>query len=285
MFYSLIPSHSFCKKAPTRSPVTNENSTPKRFFKRPFCHLSPAKRIIAIQHGSVKPKELAWVLDKSFDSPRVSLGSTSSVMKQPLAFTVSFDLCIFEPPLESLYGALRQPFVKNLSNQACLIPSHSFCKKAPTRSPVTNENSTPKRFFKRPFCHLSPAKRIIAIQHGSVKPKELAWVLDKSFDSPRVSLGSTSSVMKFVVTSALKFKKVRKEVKILKTLSGHDNLLISMMHMRIMMHCDGASSLLAQTSLESLKQVVCCFRLGYVKKVLEMSSNRAITTVMKLQPR
>ncbi|KAG2282360.1 hypothetical protein Bca52824_053580 [Brassica carinata] len=127
-----------------------------------------------------------------------------------------------------------------------LIPSHSFCKKAPTRSPVTNENSTPKRFFKQPFCHLSPAKRIIAIQHGSVKPKELAWVLDKSFDSPRVSLGSTSSVMKFVVTSALKFKK-------------------------------------AQTSLESLKQVVCCFRLGYVKKVLEMSSNRAITTVVLSQ--
>ncbi|WZZ55782.1 hypothetical protein YC2023_055889 [Brassica napus] len=74
MFYSLIPSHSFSKKAPTRSPVTNENSTPKRFFKRLYHHPSPAKRIIAIRHGSVKPKEAAWVLDKSFDSPRVSLG-------------------------------------------------------------------------------------------------------------------------------------------------------------------------------------------------------------------
>ncbi|KAF3501720.1 hypothetical protein F2Q69_00042426 [Brassica cretica] len=88
-----------------------------------------------------------------------------------------------------------------------LIPSHSFSKKAPTRSPVTNGNSTPKRFFKRPFRHPFPAKRIIAIRHGSVKPKEAAWVLDKSFDSPRVSLGSTSSVMKFVVASSLKFKK------------------------------------------------------------------------------
>ena len=47
------------------------------------------------------------------------------------------------------------------------------------------------------------------------------------------------------------------------------------------LHCDGASSLLAHTSLESLKEVVCCFRLGYVKKVLEMSTNRAITTVVR----
>ncbi|KAL0684045.1 hypothetical protein Bca4012_050893 [Brassica carinata] len=131
-----------------------------------------------------------------------------------------------------------------------LIPSHSFCKKAPTRSPVTNENSTPKRFFKQPFCHLSPAKRIIAIQHGSVKPKELAWVLDKSFDSPRVSLGSTSSVMKFVVTSALKFKKGR---------------------------------LLPLKSEERSEDIENFVWLGYVKKVLEMSSNRAITTVVLSQ--
>ena len=88
-----------------------------------------------------------------------------------------------------------------------LISSHSFSKKALTRSPVTNGNSTPKRFFKRSFRHPSLAKRIIARRHGSVKPKEATWVLDKSFDSPRVSLGSTSSVMKFVVASALKFKK------------------------------------------------------------------------------
>ncbi|CAF1916066.1 unnamed protein product [Brassica oleracea] len=131
-----------------------------------------------------------------------------------------------------------------------LIPSHSFCKKAPTRSPVTNENSTPKRFFKRPFCHLSPAKRIIAIQHGSVKPKELAWVLDKSFDSPRVSLGSTSSVMKFVVTSALKFKK------------GDNKLFVIVVLIRT---------------------AIAIEKLGYVKKVLEMSSNRAITTVVLSQ--
>ncbi|KAL0785477.1 hypothetical protein Bca101_001723 [Brassica carinata] len=90
-----------------------------------------------------------------------------------------------------------------------LISSHSFSKKALTRSPVTNGNSTLKKFFKRPFHHPSLAKRIIARRHGSVKPKEATWVLDKSFDSPRVSLGSTSSVMKFVVASALKFKKGR----------------------------------------------------------------------------
>ncbi|CAN6846033.1 unnamed protein product [Brassica oleracea var. botrytis] len=131
-----------------------------------------------------------------------------------------------------------------------LIPSHSFCKKAPTRSPVTNGNSTPKRFFKQSFCHLSPAKLIIAIRHGSVKPKELAWVLDKSFDSPRVSLGSTSSVMKFVVTSALKFKK------------GDNKLFVIVVLIRT---------------------AIAIEMLGYVKKVLKMASNRVITTVVLSQ--
>ncbi|KAG2288277.1 hypothetical protein Bca52824_047881 [Brassica carinata] len=54
MLYSLISSHSFSKKALTRSPVTNGNSTPKRFFKRSFRHPSLAKRIIARRHGSAK---------------------------------------------------------------------------------------------------------------------------------------------------------------------------------------------------------------------------------------
>ncbi|CAN6810224.1 unnamed protein product [Brassica oleracea] len=131
-----------------------------------------------------------------------------------------------------------------------LIPSHSFSKKTPTRSPVTNGNSTPKRFFKRLFRRPSPAKRIIAIRHGSVKPKEAAWVLDKSFDSPRVSLGSTSSVMKFVVASALKFKK------------GDNKLFIIVVLIRT---------------------AIAIEMLGYVKKVLEISSNRAITTVVLSQ--
>ncbi|KAH0889311.1 hypothetical protein HID58_051740 [Brassica napus] len=126
-----------------------------------------------------------------------------------------------------------------------LISSHSFSKKALTRSPVTNGNSTLKKFFKRPFHHPSLAKRIIARRHGSVKPKEATWVLDKSFDSPRVSLGSTSSVMKFVVASALKFKKG-----------------------------DNKSLLMTAIAIETL---------GYVKKVLEMSTNRAITTVVLSQ--
>ncbi|KAF3554828.1 hypothetical protein F2Q69_00017821 [Brassica cretica] len=133
-----------------------------------------------------------------------------------------------------------------------LIPSYSFSKKAPTRSPVTNGNSTPKRFFKRPFRHPSPAKRIIAIQHSSVKPKEAAWVLDKSFDSPRISLGCTSSVMKFAVASALKFKKGDKK---------------SILFVIVVL----------------IKTAIAIEMLGYVKKVLEMSSNRAITTVVLSQ--
>ncbi|CAN6977158.1 unnamed protein product [Brassica oleracea var. botrytis] len=131
-----------------------------------------------------------------------------------------------------------------------LISSHSFSKKALTRSPVTNGNSTLKKFFKRPFHHPSLAKRIIARRHGSVKPKEATWVLDKSFDSPRVSLGSTSSVMKFVVASALKFKK------------GDNKLFVIVVLIR------------TAIAIETL---------GYVKKVLEMSTNRAITTVVLSQ--
>ncbi|WZZ81210.1 hypothetical protein YC2023_101782 [Brassica napus] len=139
------------------------------------------------------------------------------------------------------------------------IPSHYFSKKAPVRSPVTNENSMSKRFFKRLFPP-PPARRIIMRRHGSVKRKGAAWVWIRFGDSPRVSLESTSLVMKFAVainqllmlftkqmlvlfglmssgsiTTAIATEDVKREVKILKTLSGHDNLLISMKHMRIIM--------------------------------------------------
>ena len=66
--------------------------------------------------------QLRWLIYmlKTKAHPNCSM-NTSFSRRQPLAFTVSFDLCIFEPPLESLYGALRQPFVKNLSNQAWFV--------------------------------------------------------------------------------------------------------------------------------------------------------------------
>ncbi|KAJ0265510.1 hypothetical protein HA466_0017840 [Hirschfeldia incana] len=51
----------FSSKAPTRSTVTNGKSTRKRFFKRLFPPPSPAKCIIARQHGFVKQNEAAWV--------------------------------------------------------------------------------------------------------------------------------------------------------------------------------------------------------------------------------
>ncbi|WZZ87074.1 hypothetical protein YC2023_115653 [Brassica napus] len=110
------------------------------------------------------------------------------------------------------------------------IPSHYFSKKAPVRSPVTNENSMSKRFFKWLFPP-PPARRIIMRRHGSVKQKGAAWVWIRSGDSPRVSLESTS-----LITTAIATEDVKRKVKILKTLSGHDNLLISMKHMiRIIM--------------------------------------------------
>lgn len=77
-FYSPSPAHYFFSKksSPGRS---SANSTPKRFFKRPFPPPSPAKHIKAVlarRHGSVKPNEAsipegtedegAAGLDKSF---------------------------------------------------------------------------------------------------------------------------------------------------------------------------------------------------------------------------
>lgn len=61
-FYSPSPAHYlFSKKSPARSPANgSSNSTPKRFFKRPFPPPSPAKHIRAVlarRHGSVKPNE------------------------------------------------------------------------------------------------------------------------------------------------------------------------------------------------------------------------------------
>lgn len=61
-FYSPSPAHYlFSKKSPARSPVNaSANSTPKRFFRKPFPPPSPAKHIRAVlarRHGSVKPNE------------------------------------------------------------------------------------------------------------------------------------------------------------------------------------------------------------------------------------
>lgn len=151
-------------------------------------------------------------------------------------------------------------------------PAHYFfSKKTPGRSPAANAsgNSTPKRFFKRPFPPPSPAKHIRAVlarRHGSVKPNGAAIPegsetdvggvgLDKSFGfsknfSSKYELGDEVGRGHFGYTCAAKFKKgdnkgqqvavkvipkakmttaiaiedVRREVKILRALSGHNNL-------------------------------------------------------------
>lgn len=61
-FYSPSPAHYlFSKKSPARSPANvSSNSTPRRFFRKPFPPPSPAKHIraaLARRHGSVKPNE------------------------------------------------------------------------------------------------------------------------------------------------------------------------------------------------------------------------------------
>nr|KJB48531.1 hypothetical protein B456_008G074300 [Gossypium raimondii]KJB48532.1 hypothetical protein B456_008G074300 [Gossypium raimondii]KJB48533.1 hypothetical protein B456_008G074300 [Gossypium raimondii] len=150
-------------------------------------------------------------------------------------------------------------------------PAHYlFSKKSPARS---STNSTPKRFFRRPFPPPSPAKHIRAVlarRHGSVKPNEAAIPegsdaeaagatgtgLDKSFGfskhfGSKYELGDEVGRGHFGYTCTAKFKKgelkgqqvavkvipkakmttaiaiedVRREVKILRALSGHSNLV------------------------------------------------------------
>ncbi|GLT39035.1 hypothetical protein SLA2020_132430 [Shorea laevis] len=148
-------------------------------------------------------------------------------------------------------------------------PAHYlFSKKSPARS---SANSTPKRFFKRPFPPPSPAKHIRAVlarRHGSVKPNEAAIPegseaegvpatgLDKNFGfskhfGSKYELGEEVGRGHFGYTCSAKFKKgelkgqqvavkvipkakmttaiaiedVRREVKILRALTGHNNLV------------------------------------------------------------
>ncbi|XP_048232571.1 CDPK-related kinase 5 [Ricinus communis] len=151
-------------------------------------------------------------------------------------------------------------------------PAHYFFSKksSPARSPAASANSTPKRFFKRPFPPPSPAKHIRAVlarRHGSVKPNEaaipegsegadMATGLDKSFGfskhfGNKYELGDEVGRGHFGYTCKAKFKKgelkgqevavkvipkakmttaiaiedVRREVKILRALTGHNNLV------------------------------------------------------------
>ncbi|XP_078433052.1 CDPK-related kinase [Wolffia australiana] len=136
-------------------------------------------------------------------------------------------------------------------------PAHSlFGKSTP---------ATPRKFFKRPFPPPSPAKHIraaLARRHGSVKPNEASLAegdcagLDKKFgfsrhfasnyelgeEVGRGHFGYTCSaklrkgelkghkvavkvIPKAKMTTAIAVEDVRREVKILKALSGHPNLV------------------------------------------------------------
>ncbi|KAM7516563.1 hypothetical protein LguiA_006146 [Lonicera macranthoides] len=146
-------------------------------------------------------------------------------------------------------------------------PAHYlFSKRSPARS---SANSTPKRFFRRPFPPPSPAKHIraaLARRHGSVKPNEAAIpegnessdgsCLDKGFGfsknfGSKYEIGEEVGRGHFGYTCKAKFKKgelkgqevavkvipkakmttaiaiedVRREVKILRALTGHSNLV------------------------------------------------------------
>ncbi|XP_050204637.1 CDPK-related kinase 5 [Mercurialis annua] len=175
-----------------------------------------------------------------------------------------------EKTTSSLDNVKKSPFFPFYSPS----PAHYFFSKksSPARSPGASANSTPKRFFKRPFPPPSPAKHIRAVlarRHGSVKPNEAAIPegseggdvaagagLDKSFGfskhfGNKYELGDEVGRGHFGYTCNAKFKKgelkgqqvavkvipkakmttaiaiedVRREVKILRALTGHNNLV------------------------------------------------------------
>ncbi|KAM7270241.1 hypothetical protein ACFE04_029455 [Oxalis oulophora] len=134
-------------------------------------------------------------------------------------------------------------------------------------SPFSSVNSTPLRFFKRPFPPPSPAKHIRALlarRHGSVKPNEASIPegsecdvgLDKNFgfsknfgshyergdEVGRGHFGYTCAakakkgnlkgqdvavkvIPKSKMTTAIAIEDVRREVNILRALTGHKNLV------------------------------------------------------------
>ncbi|KAI3669857.1 hypothetical protein L6452_41305 [Arctium lappa] len=171
---------------------------------------------------------------------------------------------------DEIEAAKKSPFFPFYSPS----PAHNwFSKKSPAaKSPAPNasSNSTPRRFFRRPFPPPSPAKHIksvLARRHGSVKPNEAAIPegneppegvsgLDKSFGfskhfGSKYEVGEEVGRGHFGYTCKAKFKKgefkgqevavkvipkskmttaiaiedVRREVKILKALTGHNNLV------------------------------------------------------------
>ncbi|CAH2057715.1 unnamed protein product [Thlaspi arvense] len=102
-------------------------------------------------------------------------------------------------------------------------------------SPSPARTSTPRRFFRRPFPPPSPAKHIKAslIKRLGVKPKEgpipeergteTEQSLDKSFGYGK-NFGAKYELGK-EMTTAIAIEDVRREVKLLKSLSGHKHLI------------------------------------------------------------
>ncbi|KAF2324936.1 hypothetical protein GH714_021676 [Hevea brasiliensis] len=105
-------------------------------------------------------------------------------------------------------------------------------------SPSPARASTPRRFFRRPFPPPSPAKHIAASlakrlggakpkegpipEHGGMEPEQ-QQSLDKSFGYSK-NFGAKYELGK-EMTTAISIEDVRREVKILKVLSGHKHLV------------------------------------------------------------
>ncbi|CDY69753.1 BnaCnng65160D [Brassica napus] len=118
-----------------------------------------------------------------------------------------------KPPPNGDNEGKKSPFFPFFSPS----PAHSFFSK---KTPATSGNSTPKRFFKRPF---PPPKYEVGEEVGRGHFGYTCAAKFKKGDSKGLQV-AVKVIPKAKMTTAIAIEDVRREVKILRALSGHNNL-------------------------------------------------------------
>ncbi|KAF6162587.1 hypothetical protein GIB67_003133 [Kingdonia uniflora] len=205
-FYSPSSAHYlFSKKSPAKS-SNSSNSTPRRFFKRPFPPPSPAKHIRAVlarRHGSLKSNESAI--------PEGNEDENVSGLDKSFGFSKSF-LSKYELGDEVGRGhfgytcaaTIKKGDLKGQKIAVKVIP------KAKEHAPAIHEahgalDDLPidRRARHRESSHNDPG------------------AMTKAIDTDEHSIPGPRGKM----TTAIAIEDVRREVKILRALTGHDNLV------------------------------------------------------------
>ncbi|KAK4340257.1 hypothetical protein RND71_041719 [Anisodus tanguticus] len=211
-FYSPSPARYFLsKKSPARHSSASSksvNSTPARLFKRPFPPPSPAKHIKALllrRHGSVKPNAAA--IPEGEESEGANLDRSFGFSKQ---FTSKYE--IGEEVGRGHFGYTCSAIVKKgeLKGQQVAV---KVIPKAKT-----------KRSWVEAVCIMVTLLTIETCV--PVFPRtRIALDAILHFISYPLTADSYSNFVVFQMTTAISIEDVRREVKILRALTGHNNLI------------------------------------------------------------